>query len=59
MTPERVAEIIDQQATTIANLRGEVDKWGWIARWLADIPDDITDAIEAWHQEQEQEQGKQ
>lgn len=55
MTPERVAEIIDQQATTITNLRREV----WIARWLADSPDDITDAIEAWHDKQEQEQGKQ
>ena len=66
MTPARMVELLDGQAATIARLTAElaaaeaeadeqaqlVEKWAWIARFLADEPGadvgvmDI--ALEAW-----------
>jgi hypothetical protein len=62
MTPARMVELLDGQAATIARLTAElafaeaeadwqaqmVEKWAWIARFLAYDHNDMDIALEAW-----------
>jgi hypothetical protein len=62
MTPARMVELLDGQAAAIELLTAElaiaeaeadeqaqlVEKWAWIARWIAYEHRDIDLALEAW-----------
>jgi hypothetical protein len=71
MTPARMVELLDGQAAAIELLTAElaiaeaeadeqaqlVEKWAWIARFLAYDHADMDIALEAWSDMREQEQG--
>jgi hypothetical protein len=71
MTPARMVELLDGQAATIARLTAElaaaeaeadeqaqlVEKWAWIARYLAYDHNDFDLALEAWSDMRDNDKG--
>lgn len=72
MTPERIIELLDSQASLIERLGSELadanreadenaallNQWSWIARWMDDRSHLLDQALEAWADQRDNEQGK-